>query len=108
MKRLGNLFKKKKTYETSHEGFKLCIINDDTEYLHTKLGITEERISELSDICVKGISDSNDTIAALEAVLSKCKHINEVTICIMLFGKLYNDMLERMNMYNLFKSMQDD
>ena len=82
------LKKKKKTYSGKQE-FKLLIIDDESGELTTSLGITQERVDQIVEICKKSYKDSNKLTEAIEKTLKEMNHINEATYAILILARLH-------------------
>lgn len=82
------LKKKKKTYSGKQE-FNLLIIDEESGELTTSLGITQERVDEIVEICKKSYKDSNKLTEAIEKTLKKMNHINEATYAILMLARLH-------------------
>jgi len=80
-------FKKKKTYSKNNE-FKLCIISDDTDSMHERLGITNKRAEELANICLKAFGAHQCITDSYQDILAECTHINEVIMCTEIYQKI--------------------
>ena len=79
--------KKKKSYNTNCD-YKLLIIDEKAEHFHTILGITEKRADEIAKICYDGYKGHDYLHATLEAVVSECKHTNEVVFATLVTQKV--------------------
>ena len=98
---LGKMFKKKKDYPKSNN-FKLCIIEDNTDILHTTLGITEERAKVLAEICRTAFTDYSRVTDSYDHIFNHCKHINEVVMCTEMFIKIRLIDAQKRSFLNLF------
>lgn len=104
MKWLGKLFKKKKKGYNTDGQYKLLIIDEDSDLLHHNLGITDDRAEVLLQTCLNAYDNSIILHAALEKIVSECKHTNEVVFVSLLLQKI----IDRKNHENsLFKSLRD-
>jgi hypothetical protein len=83
-----NSLRRKKKY-SGNQTFKLLIIDDESGELTVSLGITQERVDEIVDICKKSYKDANKLTEAVEATLLKMNHINEATYAILMLGRLH-------------------
>lgn len=77
MKWYEKLFKKKEKIEKNQK-LKLLIIDDQAEYLHSSLGISDDRAHEILKYCESAVELNNTIHNCLETVIEKCVHINEV------------------------------
>jgi hypothetical protein len=102
---LGKLFKKKKKGYNTDGQYKLLIIDEDAELLHQNLGITDERVKELLEICIDAYEKSNAMHSALEKVVSECVHTNEVVMASLMLQKVVDKHNSSDRLYNLLKNM---
>jgi len=83
MKKLLNLFKrKKKTYTSVNDLFKVLIIDEESNQITTTLGITEERTEELFQLVKTVYKKYEDITKCYVDICAECKHINEVVFSI--------------------------
>ena len=104
---LGKLFKKKKKGYNTDGQYKLLIIDEDAELLHQNLGITDERVKELLEICIDAYEKSSAMHSALEKVVSKCVHTNEVVMASLMLQKVVDKHNSSDRLHNLLKNMFD-
>ena len=106
MKWLGKLFSKKKKlkYNTDNK-YELLIIDENADYLHLNLGITEERSSDLTRICIDSYRKNNNLYIALSEVISECKHTNEVVFTSMIFQKVCDRFSSNNSALDFLKSI---
>ena len=86
---LGKVFgikKKQKTYSQDNK-FKLCIVDETAQHMHTILGVTDERAMELAKIAVDAYDNNDDAVTATQQILDGCNHINEVILALKIFEK---------------------
>jgi hypothetical protein len=102
---LGKLFKKKKKGYNTDGQYKLLIIDEDAELLHQNLGITDERVKELLEICIDAYEKSNAMHSALEKVVSECVHTNEVVMASLMLQKVVDKHNSSDRLHNLLKNM---
>jgi hypothetical protein len=102
---LGKLFKKKKKGYNTDGQYKLLIIDEDAELLHQNLGITDERVKELLEICIDAYEKSSAMHSALEKVVSECVHTNEVVMASLMLQKVVDKHNSSDRLHNLLKNM---
>lgn len=94
---LGKMFKKKKKSYPQDNKFKLCIIEENSEFLHETLGIIESRCQELSVIVLNAYDKNESMHDSVQEILDQCKHINEVVLALSVFHK-YSEMHNKKRM----------
>jgi hypothetical protein len=102
---LGKVFKKKKKSYNTDCNYKLLIIDDKAEHFHTILGISEERASEITKICYDGYKGHDCLHATLEAVVSECKHINEVVFATLVTQKVVATEQSKDRLHHMLKDL---
>jgi hypothetical protein len=86
---LGKVFgikKKKKTYSQDSK-FKLCIVDETADHMHTILGVTDERACELVHLAVNAYKNHKELVPATQEILDGCTHVNEVVLALKIFEK---------------------
>ena len=53
-------------------------LNDNSEYIHESLGISDERVDEIGRMCRKSIIDHKDTVSCMVEVSKQLTHPNEL------------------------------
>lgn len=89
---LGKVFgikKKQKTYSQDNK-FKLCIVDETAQHMHTILGVTDERAKELANLAIDAYENNEEVVPATQQVLDGCNHINEVVLALKIFEKRLN------------------
>jgi hypothetical protein len=72
------LFGKKVTYP-SVDNLKLLIIDDDCESIHGALGISEERVEDITRYIDAALQrNKGEIMSSLKEVIDQCVHTNEV------------------------------
>lgn len=86
-----NLFKNlsKKKLKPSGD-LKICIVEEHPSDLYVIFGITDERKKELHNLVKDGVNKFDDVSLAYEYIVDRCKHINEVVICVIITERLIN------------------
>ena len=86
--------------------YKVLIINDDSEDLNTSLGITKERSSEISDICITSYINNTSLSKTLLEVSNEMNHQNELVFATMIVSKMH---LKNENpIMQIFKSLNNE
>jgi hypothetical protein len=101
---LGKLFKKKKNYNTDNK-YRLLVIDEKAELIHLNLGISEERADELLHICLTAYKENQMLHQALEYIVDKCSHTNELVFSSMIFQKMIDRENSKNELLNNLKSM---
>lgn len=71
---------------TSLDKTTVAEIYEDSNMIHSALGITHERYLELVDITNSALQSTKTISAAMESLSKKCKHPNELAFCSMMIG----------------------
>lgn len=53
-------------------------LNDDTEFIHQALGISDARVEEIGKMCRKSIIDHKDTVSCMVDISKELTHPNEL------------------------------
>lgn len=105
MKLLQKIFKKKKESYPKDIKYQLLIIDENAEYFHHIIGITDERAQKLLDLCLISYKDSQKLHTALETVVNTCNHTNEIVFCTMMFQKIIDRENAKEGLFNHLKSI---
>jgi hypothetical protein len=97
---LGKLFKRKKELKPSNE-MKVAIIEDSTDNLYTNFGITDERRNELIELTLASYKNHSNLSKSYEEIVAKCKHVNEVIVCVIIFERKISHSKELSALANL-------
>lgn len=89
MSMLGKLFKRKKVLKPSTE-LKVAIVEENNDSLYVTLGIIPERRDQLVEITRVNFKKHSDISKAYEEIVSNCKHVNEVIVCVIIFERMIN------------------
>jgi hypothetical protein len=80
---MKKLFKrKKKTYTSVKDQFKVLIIDENSDEITTTLGITDERAQELFNLGKESYNKFDDITKFYVDICTQCNHINEVVFII--------------------------
>jgi hypothetical protein len=104
MNLFGKLFKKKKDYNTNNK-YKLLVIDEKAELIHLNLGINDKRADELLHICLTAYKENQVLYTALENIVDKCNHTNELVFSSMIFQKVIDRENSKNELLNHLKSM---
>jgi hypothetical protein len=102
---LGKIFKRKQKTYNPDGTYKLLIINDEDEYLHNILGITQERSEELTLLCLKSFATTNHLHSYLEEIVSNCKHTNEIVYATLIAQRVMENHEAKERTMNVLKNM---
>ena len=99
-----NVFKKKKKTYTQSE-YKLLIIDDTADQIHSVLGITEERADELLDACINAYHKNGKLHNCLCDIVDECKHTNEVVFATMIMHRVIEKYNSKDRLVDMLKTM---
>jgi hypothetical protein len=84
---MKNFFKRKKTYPTGKDLFKVLILDDSSDNIQDTLGITDERGKELYKLAAVTYHKYDAITDCYVDLCAICTHINEVVfVTRMLYG----------------------
>jgi len=66
---------------------RVTAINPISENMTEAFGITEERFVELDILCMTAVKSTTKFSGAVEMVSEKCKHANELAVCVFLLSE---------------------
>ena len=108
MKWFRKLFKKKKKSYPQDNEFYLCIIDEHGDKLHKNLGITEERASALTRLCIDSYQNNQLLYKCLDDVVKGCVHVNEIVFATMVLHKVIDRLNNINRLDDLIKNMFDN
>jgi hypothetical protein len=93
MKFFKNLLKKK----VQEKKFNILIIDEDSDLLHTALGITDERAEVLTSAILNEIRYESNLAVVIKNTADLCVHENEIAFAMMIVQRAmtrHNELLE--------------